>query len=244
MAFPTLLIVNSNPEFCKTAAEHFSAFAVTEYCHSGPHALELLQAHHHHLLLIDLALPHMDGITVLRMARQAGISPAVMVMMDHQSPYISAALASLGISYAVLKPCPMDMLAAHMQDIAACTDIAPATVHTPTPEDATAELLLRLGLRRNLSGFPYLKVAIPLFAAEPDQFITKELYTNVGKRFGKRGTLIERSIRNAIETAWAEADPAIWRQYFPDCPDSRPTNRSFITRMAQILFPQSQQNAG
>lgn len=244
MSLPKLLIVHSNPEFCKAAAEHFSAFAITEYCHSGPQALELLQTHHHSLLLIDLALPHMDGLTVLRLAHQAGISPAVLVMMDHQSPYISSALASLGISYAVLKPCPLDMLAAHMQDIAACTEPAPSTLHTVTPEDATAEILQRLGIRRNLSGFPYLKAAIPLFAAEPNQFITKVLYTNVAKQFGKRGDLIERSIRNAIETAWAESDPALWQQFFPDCPHTRPSNRLFIARITQLLFPQSRKSVG
>lgn len=242
MSFPRLLIVNSSASFCKAASESLADFAAAECCHSGPQALELLRTGRYDLLLIDLALPHMDGLAVLRQAKADGIRPATLVTMDYRSAYIYNALTTLDISYAVLKPCPMDMLVMHMRDIAANLSGSEESIHLQS--DPIAGALSRLGVRSNLSGAQYLKTAIPLFAADPGQLITKELYANVGKVHGKSGLLVERSIRNAIEIAWLEGDRNAWAQYFPDCGDCRPANRLFIARLAQLLIPQSQQTAG
>lgn len=243
LSFPRLLIVNSSAAFCRAAAEALASFAVTESCHSGPQALELLRSGRFDLLLLDLALPHMDGLAVLRQAQKDGIFPATLVTMDYQSAYIFSALTALDVSYAVLKPCPMEMLAMHMQDIAA-TLSQDGHEKAPLQTDPVAIALSRLGVRSNLSGSQYLKDAIPLFAGDPGQLITKELYANVGKPYGKNSQQVERAMRNAIELAWIEGNRSAWQQYFPDCANARPANRSFIARFAQLLCPQEQQIAG
>jgi hypothetical protein len=96
------------------------------------------------------------------------------------------------------------------------------------------------------NGFSCLQMGIPRFADDPAQAVTKELYTDLGKPFGKNAKQVERNIRSAIEKAWEHGDPAVWRQYFPFAPDGivpRPSNKVFIAHMAQILYAKREKNS-
>jgi len=235
MPRPRLLIVNGSLEFCRNMANVFRDFADTEYCHSGRRTLELLRADRHELMLLDLSIPDLDGLTVLNMAQAEGILPATLVTMDMQSQYIATALTQLQISYAMVKPCATEAILANMQGIAAhACGITELPVRKA--EDAVSEMLLKLHFNPKHGGYAYLKAAIPMYAKNPGQFITKELYTEIGKAFGKNGLLIERSMRAAIEKAWETDDSGIWQTYFPGM-IGRPANKVFIAAMSQLIFP-------
>ena len=108
------------------------------------------------------------------------------------------------------------------------------------------QVLLHMGFAPKLGGYSYLIDAIPLYAKDSSQAITKELYVAVGQLHGKAGPLVERAIRNAIDKAWQMGDPAVWQKYFPCGPGGtvpRPSNGSFITRMAQLCTHTLARNA-
>ena len=100
-------------------------------------------------------------------------------------------------------------------------------------------LLGDLGFASHWDGYRQLCAAIPLFAAHPGQFITKELYPAVARQCNSpSGSCVEHSIRKAIHTAWEHGDRSLWRKYFPPGPRGQvpcPSNKAFISRMAELI---------
>ncbi len=106
---------------------------------------------------------------------------------------------------------------------------------TSSQHEQTKVMLLELGIPVHLIGYQELRVAVPLFAQNRLQSVTKELYPAVAKQIG--GTSchgIERSIRKAIYDAWGGRNPEIWECYFPNFKDT-PSNKQFIAVLAERL---------
>lgn len=99
----------------------------------------------------------------------------------------------------------------------------------------TRNMLHELGVSVHLIGYKELCVAIPLFAQNSLQCVTKELYPDVARYMGLPGRYgIERSIRKAISDAWDKRDAAIWEIYFPHL-ETAPSNKLFIATLAERL---------
>jgi hypothetical protein len=64
-----------------------------------------------------------------------------------------------------------------------------------------SQVLLQMGFAPKLGGYSYLIDAIPLYAQDPSQAITKELYVAVGQLHGKAGLFhgIGAILRSQIE---------------------------------------------
>lgn len=104
------------------------------------------------------------------------------------------------------------------------------------PECKTVgDMLMELGIPVHRIGFWHLCVAIPEYARNPVQGITKELYPYTARQFAyPDGRNIEHTIRNAILVAWTNRNAEIWNRYFPGY--SRvPTNKQFISTLAGRL---------
>lgn len=99
----------------------------------------------------------------------------------------------------------------------------------------TKKMLHELGIPVHLLGYKGLCIAIPLFAQNSLQYVTKELYPDVARAIGFSGRrCIEHSIRKAISDAWNQRDTDIWEQYFPHF-KSAPSNKIFIATLAERL---------
>ncbi len=236
MDMPQLLIADPNDEFRQSLSEALSGIGVVRTCATGTQALELLRSYRPDILVLDLTLPELDGISLLHRAAEAELHPAVMATTWFISNYVSAAMSRLGVNYVLQKPCNVEALVSHISDLAA--DLAPAAITQADLRSASSNLLLRLGFPTKLDGFAYLQAALPIYMEDSTQAITKELYAAVGKLYNKDGKQVERSIRNAIHIAYNKRDDVLWRDFFP-CPPGnplpRPTNGNFIARMATHL---------
>lgn len=99
----------------------------------------------------------------------------------------------------------------------------------------TKKMLQELGVPVHRVGYKLLCEAIPRYAADDWQAITKELYPSLAKCFGlASGAAAERPIRCAISAAWEIRDPVVWDQYFPR-QEKVPTNMVFIATLADRL---------
>ena len=105
------------------------------------------------------------------------------------------------------------------------------------PRKLTAGQHLRaLGFNVRDNGYIQLRAAIPMFAQDPAQVLSKELYPAVAKLYGfSSGNAVERDIRGSIKNAWLQRDDDVWCQYFPSSMDSYPTNKLFIATLAELL---------
>ena len=96
-----------------------------------------------------------------------------------------------------------------------------------------------LGLSPKRDGFRALLTGIPLYAHDPQQSLSKELYPSIARFLGIGNyKSVERSIRSAIQDAWVERNPILWNSYFgtgSECP----TNKLFIARLAQVISEQA-----
>ncbi len=236
MDMPKLLIADPSEEFRQSLSGALAGMGVVRTCATGAQALELLQSFRPDILVLDLTLPELDGISLLHRAVEAGLRPAVLATTWFISTYVSAAMSRLEVNYVLQKPCNVAALVGHISDLAA--ELQPAAITQADLRSASSNLLLSLGFSSKLDGFAYLQAALPIYMEDSTQAITKELYAAVGKLYNKDGKQVERSIRNAISIAYNLRDDALWRDFFPCPPGSplpRPTNGNFIARMATHL---------
>lgn len=101
--------------------------------------------------------------------------------------------------------------------------------------EQTENMLLELHVPIHRVGFEQLCIAIPCFARDPAQSLSKELYPQVAEHFGNADwRSVERAIREAIYYAWNHGDPAVWEAYFPG-QLTAPSNRLFIITLSRRL---------
>ena len=107
--------------------------------------------------------------------------------------------------------------------------------HITILQDDTITMLHRLSVSIHRLGYKALTIAIPCYAMDDTQSMTKELYPYVAKQLGYRNWYaVERLIRGVILDAWQRRDPDIWEEYFPG-QKRVPTNKQFIAVLAERL---------
>ncbi len=231
-----LLISDGNREFSDTLVRYLQGvYRVRTTC-EGQQTLDAILSYQPDLLILDLMLPGMDGISILQAAAEAGQRPMVLATTCFVNDYVLDALTRLNVGYLMKKPCNVRATVSRLGDLAQRLR-APVQTH-PDPRTAASNLVLTLGIRTKLDGYTYLLDAIPMAARNPGISMTKELYPEVGKRHRVSGSQVEKAIRNAMHSAWENREDHIWRMYFQPGADGtvpRPTNSAFITRLAECL---------
>ncbi len=237
MELTKILIADDGEEFRQALAQTLGSSYDIRVCGDGQQALELLQSFRPDILVLELALPHLDGLSLLRQIERPNGWPKVLVTARYYSPYMVAALAELRTDYYLQKPCSIQAMACCIADFAA--EGKPASAAGKEPENWVSSTLLAMGMAPNLDGFDYLVEGIPIYARDTSQAITKELYVKLGEHFNKHPRQIERSIRSAIDTTWKRSSRQQLAICFPPGPDgriSRPSNGRFIAQLTQYLM--------
>ena len=101
--------------------------------------------------------------------------------------------------------------------------------------DRMVSILLELGIPVHRVGYKQLCVAIPAYAEDDAQTLSKELFPYVAAKLGYCDwRAVEHSIREAIVYAWKRRDPAVWSRYFTNCRKA-PSNKLFIATIASRI---------
>lgn len=231
-----LLIADPSEEFSQAVAHALGEQYQVHICKDGSDALDYLRHSQPTLLLLDPMLPQLDGLTLMQTARQEGILPPVIAATRLNSDYAAQLLQEFGVLYIFLKPCAIHAVVARIRDL--CEHTPEETGPGSDPMDEICRNLLLLGISPKLQGYQYLQPAILEMAKAPGTPVTKRLYPAVAETFGIRPSQVERSIRNAICTAWEDRDEQAWQHFFPRRSDGtvkRPTNAAFISRLADAI---------
>lgn len=225
----TLLIAEGSEEVINCIVRLLRGQFQIRICHDGETALELLQQMRPQILLLDLMLPFKDGLTLLQ--ESSYCPPTVLAWSHFVNAYVADRALELGVGALLNEPTPrtitlrlMDLLGGHSAEEKAAT-----------PQSKVALQLHLLGFASYLDGYRQLCEGIPLFQADPQQNMSKELYPAVAQICGcKTEKCVEHSIRKAIERAWKGRTAAAWERLFPNAKRC-PTNKQFIARMAELL---------
>lgn len=233
-----MLIADSSEEFGAGLADLVRGAYILRRCRDGRETMEVLAAFKPDILVLDLMLPGLDGISILQRADDEGLRPAVLAMSPFHSSYITGALQRLGVPYLMTKPCDLAAIADRLSDYRAA--LQPDTIPMVDLSTAATNFLIALGFPTRLDGFLFLQAGIPMYMQDPSQSMTKELYVAIGQLFGKDKRQVERSIRSAIDIAWRNRDDRIWQAHFatPDGSVPRPSNNEFFGRAATALSKQ------
>lgn len=202
-------------------------------CSNGQILLDLLTQHRPDILVLNLMLPYKDGLTILKQTSYH--PPVILAITNHMSAYIEQSVTALGVDYTMVTP-SVDAVASRLQDF----------IHQySVPNDAVdihAQVIHHLhllGIPTHLDGYRQLCLALPEYANNPEQRLTKELYPTVAALCHcVDSRSVEHSIRKAIRSAWNHRDNAIWRKYFPMGSGGSipcPTNKEFICCLAEVL---------
>ena len=204
-------------------------------CGDGEAGLKILNEHKPYILLLDLDLPLLDGLELLR--RTDYLPPVILVIGSFLSGYSAQCLHDLGVGHFLYNSTPASNIACHVAQL-----VKWRTLPKPfdgDPQLLTARHLRLLGIPVHRDGYRQLKVCIPLFAQDPSQNLTKEVFRDAAMLLGyDNDKQLERSIRGVIRDAWEVRDRQIWEDYFP--PNGRgethcPESKEFIARLAEIL---------
>lgn len=232
-----LLIADAGEEFRLTLAENSRGLYRVRTAQEGKETLQLLLEFKPDILVLDMMLPGLDGVSILQSAADRGICPAVLAVTKFASDYLVEAAYRLGVAYMMVKPCDVKAVAARITELTQLR--SPAERSVQDPRVAASNMLLALGVSTKLRGYGYLREAIAEAVHHPGQMITKELYPKVGKLCDASSVQVERSIRSAISKAWQQRDEAVWRQIFQVSQGSaleRPTNAVFISGIAERII--------
>lgn len=228
-----VLIADSSEIIRQVLTEYLEDKFSVRTCGDGRAALELLHQFNPHILVLELMLPGIDGLSLLQAAVDADIRPAILATTRQNNDYLLDAAYRLGVSYMMLRPFPTHTMVERIEDLAISLQ-----KYTTDPVAHLGRILCRLGFSPKAKSYPLLVDAIVQLSQNPSAFLSKELYPSVGKLHNASGTAAEKAIRDLMHSTWAKRNDSIWQLHFP--PDAngnsiRPSNGVFLARMAQCL---------
>ena len=227
-----LLIADCSEEYRLALSAALSGQYQVLCCRSGTEALALLYQERPDILVMDLMLPELDGLTVLERAYADNIRPMILAATPIFSGYVLNCAQRLGIEYMVRKPCDIEAIAARVRDLSLRLKVQEPKID---PVTYVTDLLLDLNISTKHNGFDYLREAVLLMSKDRAQSVTKVLYPEVARICDCHKENVERSIRTALDKAWEKRNTGKWRKFFPYA-EQRPSNAVFISRLAEALI--------
>lgn len=213
-------------------------------CGDGDQALKLAERLRPDVLVLDLLLAGIDGLTLIKRLREWEDCPRFIVTGRYFSNYITTALERYQVDSLLMKPCTTQSVAEHVADVLSQdTEEIPVC---PDPFDYITALLVRLGAPTSQQGFRFLRRGVMLMMADPGQQLTKVLYPALAAEFGTSAANVEKALRTTVTTAWTRRRDEVWRSYFPLAPSGqipRPTTGQFLARMADATASMNRRQA-
>jgi len=247
----TVLLADAGDEFrgmLREAIEKSEEFIVAGSTGSGTEALELAEKYHPDLIVMDVVLPGMEGMNLLRQLKSRnGTLPKVILLSAFCADRVVAEARELGVSYFLPKPCETYALLERMHAVFA-RPAAPGE-HTAALKSMVTAVIHDVGVPAHIKGYQYLREAIMITVEDMDVInaVTKVLYPAVAKRFNTTPSRVERAIRHAIEVAWDRGDLETLQKYFGYTVSNtkgKPTNSEFIAMIADRLLLEMRDDGG
>jgi two-component system response regulator (stage 0 sporulation protein A) len=247
-----VLIVDDNRDFCDLLHDFLakrSEFQVVGVGHNGVEALELISSTKPDVCVLDIIMPHLDGIGVLErlpaMAAGGALPKTIMLTaLGHEE--MTKRVLELGASYYILKPFNLETLAQRIHQLTTNgTTAVPLQFEQQRSANRNLEIkisdfLHELGVPANIRGYVYLREAISMVTEEMQLLsaVTKILYPMIAENHESTPSRVERAIRHAIEVAWSRGNVDALNRMFGFTVDHRrgkPTNSEFIAMVADRL---------
>ncbi|GGF76728.1 stage 0 sporulation protein A [Paenibacillus albidus] len=259
-----VLLADDNREFTNLLAEYITEqedMTVTGIAYNGEEVLQMLSGARKipDVLILDIIMPHLDGLGVLERLREMDLSPQPKIIMltAFGQENITQRAVQLGASYYILKPFDMEVLANRVRQLVGTqgslssssgmsnysssrsNNVVPLSKGKNLDANITS-IIHEIGVPAHIKGYQYLREAITMVYNNIEILgaITKTLYPAIAEKFKTTPSRVERAIRHAIEVAWTRGNIDSISHLFGytiNISKSKPTNSEFIAMVADKL---------
>ena len=241
-------IADDNREFVNLIQEYLtgqSDFELVGVAYNGEQILTIIEEKSPDIVILDIIMPHLDGIGVLeRLNSLSGRRPKVIMLTAFGQENITQRVVELGADYYILKPFNIDVLASRIRQLATTITmqrpvVAQAIKARPVDVEVT-NIIREIGIPAHIKGYQYLRDAIMMIIEEMELLgaVTKVLYPRIADKYSTTPSRVERAIRHAIEVAWGRGNMDMINRLFSytfKLEKGKPTNSEFMAMVADKL---------
>ncbi len=260
----SILIADDNQEFSRTLSSyinHQEDMEVIAMAKDGNEAIDMITNTNPDVALLDVIMPHLDGLGVLEHinAITNDKKPICIMLSAVGQDKITQKAINLGAEYYVVKPFDIELLIKRIREIklfkpgqGANNFITRETKQqyidlsaSESKKEENLEALVtniihEVGVPAHIKGYQYLREAIMMVVNDIDVInqITKSLYPKIAFKYNTTPSRVERAIRHAIEVAWGRGQQEAVEQIFGytiSASKGKPTNSEFIAMIADKL---------
>ena len=262
-----VVIVDDNTMILNTLDEVISSEAglsVIGRADNGKDAIDMIKDTQPDVVLLDLVMPQMDGITVVENIKKKTSmlkNPAFIILSAVGGEQMTEEAFQAGANYFLMKPFDKDILVNKIRRIGKRPvrpvpgKVLEAPLKAATPEEAAmnreeymkehletdiTKMLHELGIPAHIKGYQYLRDAISMVVRDREMMeaVTKILYPEIAKKNYTSSSRVERAIRHAIEVAWGRGSLEVIDELFGytiSTGKGKPTNSEFIALIADKI---------
>ena len=263
----TVLIADDNQEFSTTLATYLKNqedMVVVGRAKDGNEALDMISSLTPDIVLLDVIMPHLDGIGVLEQMNMIKLNkrPICIMLSAVGQDKVTSRAIELGAEYYVVKPFDIDLLITRIRELknykpsAQNTNFISREIASPSKqqyidinssinredniEALVTNIIHEVGVPAHIKGYQYLREAIIMVINDIDVInqITKCLYPQIANKFHTTPSRVERAIRHAIEVAWGRGQQDVVENIFGytiSAAKGKPTNSEFIAMISDKL---------
>ena len=218
---------------------------------NGEEMCQIIKDKQPDVVLLDLIMPKMDGLTVMEQVNQdkaVDKRPYFIVITAVGQERITEDAFNKGANYYVMKPFNNEMLLNRIKSVRKMfrngekkyEDKAEAVLRGDNLENRVTNMLHEIGTPAHIKAYHYPTHAIIMAVEDMDVLnaITKILYPTVAKKYQTTSSRVERAIRHAIEVAWSRGKLDTLDELFGytvSTGKGKPTNSEFIALIADTI---------
>ncbi|MCI9215708.1 sporulation transcription factor Spo0A [Lachnospiraceae bacterium 42-17] len=220
---------------------------------NGEDAYSIIKEKKPDVMLLDLIMPKMDGLSVMDMVnhdKEIKKRPSFIIVTAVGQERITEDAFRKGAHYYILKPFNNEMVLSRIKsagsgpyhDVRLLGENRQEASSQPkiNLEVRVTDMIHEIGIPAHIKGYHYLRDAIIMAIEDMDVLnaITKVLYPTVAKKHQTTSSRVERAIRHAIEVAWSRGKLDTLDDLFGYTVSNgkgKPTNSEFIALIADTI---------
>jgi two-component system response regulator (stage 0 sporulation protein A) len=256
-----VLLADDNREFTNLLSEFIDDqedMSVVGVAYNGNEVLRFIEQQRKapDVLILDIIMPHLDGLGVLEKLREMNLPnpPKIIMLTAFGQENITQKAVQLGAAYYILKPFDMEVLTSRIRQLVSNSHSVTSSLSNSSSHKANVvplskgrnldanitSIIHEIGVPAHIKGYQYLREAITMVYNNIEILggITKVLYPSIADHYKTTPSRVERAIRHAIEVAWTRGNIDSISHLFGytiNISKSKPTNSEFIAMVADKL---------